>query len=784
MPRGYGGYFVLLAVQGARRNYRVVARDPGCPQLLAHRRVFALDSREGEPPRQLGHASERLGAQSVNRPERRGEVGYLSRAAVQRALGRLEGELFCGAKSQCKARSERTARRKLCRNAHGHIRVRKPAERLAVDVRTKARPGGVGGQAQPAAARALARKPPYEQRPRLSFGAHAQPPIGRVSGVVLALCKRGLQLERQLAGHGFAGCELHYAHFRRVPRRDAGDDRSGQVLALAVKAQQAALEPVVKLQAALGARQRQQICLFAAGDQPQSHPRRAVHGRLKAPVDAHAPGLGVRHPRRRDEQAVNPVGKRIHLGLACRDAARRVGRDPSASLSGPLGPLKAAPVQREGALRRALGQQRRERGHGRLGHKAAAHDAVQKAVCRRDEAHAEVVRHDAAHYLSPSVGAAAGREIHRLPQPVAPAGVELRKAPQIPRRGVWSYGQGEVSGIRSVDRVLVHAALQRQRGAAVGLISVRQRGVKREKRALALAPRRAVGHIAALHVQAEPRALPEQRAALKRQKQLRHEVFEHCPRPARQPAIAVAAHERARKLPPVPHRHRPVGHGIVAREPRLAGHEVVAALAALPRTGVITYPEEPSGLVIERGEVHAVAQFQRAGGKVGAAVLGKARCNGREARGEVAAVHGGDIRGRERQLRARVVPVVEMPAPLGQRLAGRQHAVYELERSLLRRRAQICRSQGARHSQADIRRRGALGDAHWRLFLVVVRRQKAALRRAEFVEVSPNFPALVEQKAPVFPAQGRVFLHIHAQRYSKKHAEEPNYAQRLACRLA
>ena len=134
-------------------------------------------------------------------------------------------------------------------------------------------------------------------------------------------------------------------------------------------------------------------------------------------------------------------------------------------------------------------------------------------------------------------------------------------------------------------------------------------------------PRSPVGHVPALHVEAEARTLPEQRTAAERQEELRHEVFEHSPRPAGQAAIAVPAHEGAGELAPVPRGHVPVRDGIIARQTRLAGQQVVAALAGAPRPRVKAYAEEPARPVVERGKVHAVTHFQGLRGQVGATVF-------------------------------------------------------------------------------------------------------------------------------------------------------------------
>ena len=230
----------------------------------------------------------------------------------------------------------------------------------------------------------------------------------------------------------------------------------------------------------------------------------------------------------------------------------------------------------------------------------------------------------------------------------------------------------------------------------------------------------------------------------------------------------------------MPHGHVAVRDGVVAREPRLAREKVVAPLVRLAGRGVIPDAEEAALAVIERGKVHAVAQCDGAPGGVAAAIFAQSGGEAGEACGEVAAVHGGDIARLERRARARVVPVVEVAVPLLQPLAGREDAVYELERALFCRHAEVGGGEAAHEREADIRRRGALRGAHGRLRLDVVGRQMTALPRAVFVEVAPDHGALADEEASLGLIRRRRARLLDAERGGEERREQPDYAERHA----
>ena len=355
---------------------------------------------------------------------------------------------------------------------------------------------------------------------------------------------------------------------------------------------------------------------------------------------------------------VDPVRDGVAVGIG---RVRAAATQLPARAGGALGlvrRLRAPAAQRDGAYGQALLKQAAVGAHGRVGHEAAAHYIVKQAVCNGGQAHAEVVRHDAAHALAAAARGARGRVVHGLPEPEAAREAQRTQPPQIAHRRLRLHGEGQEARVGRDDEIRLHAPPERQRGAAVGLVAVAQRRVEREKRALGLAPGLAVRHVPALDVEAKARTLVEQAVPAQRQEELRHEIFEHRARPAGHAAVAVLGHEGAGELAPVPPRHVAARHGEIAREPRLAREQVVEPLRELARALVPADAEEAALSVIERRELHRVVERAGARGEVGPRIIGHAAAQHGEAGCEVAAVHGGDVLRQQRAQSARVVPVI------------------------------------------------------------------------------------------------------------------------------
>ena len=384
-----------------------------------------------------------------------------------------------------------------------------------------------------------------------------------------------------------------------------------------------------------------------------------------------------------------------------------------------------------------------------------------------------MVRHDAAHALAAAARGARGRVVHGLPEPEAAREAQRAEPPQIAHRRLRLHGEGQKARVRRDDKVRLHSPPERQRGAAVGLVAVAQRRVEREKRALGLAPWLAVRHVPALDVEAKARALIEQAVPAQRQEELRHEIFEHRARPAGHAAVAVLGHEGAGELAPVPPRHVAARHGEIAREPRLAREQVIEPVRELASALVPADAEEAALSVIERRELHRVVERAGARGEVGPRVIGHAAAQHGEAGCEVAAVHGGDVLRQQRAQSARVVPVIEVAAPLGQPFAGREDVLGEAGHLRHGAEAEVRRRERRDQCEADIRGRGAVRKAGGRLLLPVVGREIVVFRRAEGREIGPDLRRLAQQEAPVGLRQGRHVFLGPAQARHDQYRDEP-----------
>ena len=180
-----------------------------------------------------------------------------------------------------------------------------------------------------------------------------------------------------------------------------------------------------------------------------------------------------------------------------------------------------------------------------------------------------MVRHHAVHDL-PAAARACARAVERLPEAVLPRQTARSESAQIAHRRTRCDGQREKGAVRREHELTVHVRLHGQRRAAVRLVAVAQGAVERKVRALRHAPRLPRAHAPPLYAQAEFCALPQQGIALRRQKQLRHQILEHRPRPRHAAAVVVFLHLRARQGAPVLARHVAPRHGEVRRQPCLA----------------------------------------------------------------------------------------------------------------------------------------------------------------------------------------------------------------------
>ena len=173
-----------------------------------------------------------------------------------------------------------------------------------------------------------------------------------------------------------------------------------------------------------------------------------------------------------------------------------------------------------------------------------------------------MVRHHAVHDL-PAAARACARAVERLPEAVLPRQTARSESAQIAHRRTRCDGQCEKGTVRREHELTIHVRLHGQRRAAVRLVAVAQGAVERKVRALRYTPRLPRAHAPPLYAQTEFCALPQQRIALRRQKQLRHQILEHRPRPRHAAAVAFMLHLCAGKGAPVLTRHVAARHGKV-----------------------------------------------------------------------------------------------------------------------------------------------------------------------------------------------------------------------------
>ena len=125
---------------------------------------------------------------------------------------------------------------------------------------------------------------------------------------------------------------------------------------------------------------------------------------------------------------------------------------------------------------------------------------------------------------------------------------------------------------------------------------------------------------------------------------------------------------------------------------------------------------------------------------------GKARGAGGERGGQIAAVHGRNIRRIERRERFRIVPVIKMAFPLGQTPDRIEDVSAERERLGLRRDAELECRESARERHGDVRRARPVRARRRGRELHVVRRQMVRCRRAVFAEVPPDLRGAPQKK--------------------------------------
>ncbi len=121
--------------------------------------------------------------------------------------------------------------------------------------------------------------------------------------------------------------------------------------------------------------------------------------------------------------------------------------------------------------------------------------------------------------------------------------------------------------------------------------------------------------------------------------------------------------------------------------------------------------------------------------------------------GEIPAVHTGDIKRRERLERARVIPVVEMPAIAFQLSHCRQRLIGALQELAGGDVTKIVRRKIGQQRDADVRGTGARRDDRGGMFLEIIGREPVLFGVAEHFEIAPGAAGKLFQEEPLLRPQ-------------------------------
>ena len=121
--------------------------------------------------------------------------------------------------------------------------------------------------------------------------------------------------------------------------------------------------------------------------------------------------------------------------------------------------------------------------------------------------------------------------------------------------------------------------------------------------------------------------------------------------------------------------------------------------------------------------------------------------------GEIATVDGGDVSRLQRLARARVVPVVEVPAVTLEIGHGRQGCLEPIHRVERADPAEIARGHGREQVDAHVGRRRPVRDDGPRVVLEVIGRERIVFLRHERLEEAPALPRRRQDALPLVAAQ-------------------------------
>ena len=401
------------------------------------------------------------------------------------------------------------------------------------------------------------------------------------------------------------------------------------------------------------------------------------------------------------------------------------------------------------------------RAHGRFRHKVPNEFLVGEGVADGDEAHPQVMGHPALH-RRPLSGrrAALWGEVHRLEQAVASGGTQAAQLFQVAHHRSWHQGQGEPGGVGGDDPVGLHLPFHGQRWDAVGFVPIVVAPVQDSVGGLGHPPGDAPC-CPPIHLGAdgETEGLVEQRPHRCWQEELGHEVFKHGARPGHHPAVLPPPHQAPVQARPVLHRHVPSGHRHIAGQTGFAGHQVVASWRKCLLFAVVADIEQLPLVVVQGTERHGIGQRLGLFRQLWIALLPQPLGQGDEAGAQVAAVHGGDEDRRQGLGGLDVIPVIEMPPPLGQFFDAVQHMPQQRRHLFLLCQSQLPGRQAAEQRHADVGGGRPVGRLVGGELLDVVRREVVMLRRQLFRKVAPDVLRLVEQKALVSRPDGGTLGH-------------------------
>ena len=680
-------------------------------------------------------------------------VQQRQREAHPRRLSRLQGQL----QPQGAGRVQQVARPAGQGPPQALPRVPiSPRQRLPI-----ALPGdlsGTDGQVgQPRSVRAPAPRPAAQQQPAALQRATCDKQVLE--------CRVGppVPLRGQRHGHDVR---------QRQPRRQLP-----RVAQLDHAKQRAVLRGQARAEPRLDAVQLHRAADFAGGERPAGV-RLAQRQRL--------PGVQVGQPQPRRagpvlERALKAGGAHAVLDIVHRAVVgperRRAAAGQQMGLGREglrVGPAVHARLRRQRAVRGriaaapgtrvpagALLQQRRERPGFRLSHKVPGQGVAREGVAQGAQRHALVVGHVAFHQRGP-VPAGVVQVVGGLIQPPFVRPAHVPHALQVPGGGLRSHHRRQRRGIGR-DHAVHGLPVQRQRPQPEGAVLIVQRRVQGVVAGLRNAPGPVrPPPLGDLRRHGGAHALAQQRVRRHGHQQLRHHIFKHRSGPAQRRDAPGKPDAASPQPAPVAGRHLAQQHGREAEDAGLGGQQIVVGRAGPARLRVHADAEQLPVPVVQRRKVHLprqrpqpVRQLRPDLRRVGAQ---------QQRRGQVAAVHGGDIAGPQRGEGIDVVPVVQVAAPLLQPPDVLQRGGHAALHFGYVNEAQPPRGEAAEQVQRDVGGRGAPGRTHGRVQLHVVRGQRRVACGHVVREEAPGVPGQLEEDVPLAGGVERllraVMLHV------------------------